>query len=147
MVNWKQDFALSVALLALAAAFYGAGAAYPADSFLFPSFLSPVLAVLSVLLGVSALKRRAPGAVLVDVRKLRGPAFLVVLTALFIVILPYMGFIPSCFLLSATFFLGMNHPNKAVALGVALVASVGIWAVFHLALDVSLPVGSLWETY
>lgn len=146
MVNWKQDLALSVVLLSLAAGFYSAGMAYPDTTFLFPSYLAPLLGILSLLLGFGALRRREPGQKLINWSSSRGPILLVLLTGAFILILPYLGFMPSCFLLSSSIFIALGYPDKKVALVVAVAASVGIYLIFHTALDVSLPVGSLWES-
>ncbi|CAK7028437.1 MAG: hypothetical protein DELT_02676 [Desulfovibrio sp.] len=143
MVNWKQDMVLGVVLLVLAKAFYFTGTGYPDGTFLFPSHLAPILGILACLLIISALRRREPGQNLIYWKSARGPVLLVLLTAAFILILPYLGFIPSCFLLSSSIFFTLGYPNKKVALLVALVASVAIYLVFHTALDVSLPMGSL----
>lgn len=144
MVNWKQDMVLAVVLFGLSAAFYFFGKDYPGSTFLFPSYLVPILGFLSICLFFSALKRLEPGQSLVNLKSARGPFLLVLLTAGFILVLPHIGFISACFLLSSSIFISLGYPNKRTALVVALIASVAIYLIFHTALGVSLPAGSLW---
>jgi len=144
MVNWKQDMVLGIVLLGLSVAFYSSGIGYPDSTFLFPSHLAPILGILSLCLIVSSCRRREPGQELVYWQSARGPVLLVLLTAAFILILPYIGFIPACFLLSSSIFISLGYPDKRVALAVGLFASIAIYLIFHTALDVSLPMGSLW---
>lgn len=144
MVNWKQDFILAMILFGLAVAFYVTGLDYPDSTATFPSYLSPILGFLAILLAGSALRRRAPGQALVNWQLSRGPVLLVLLTAGFIVILPYTGFILSCFLLASSIFISLGYPNKIKAMVVAAAAAVIIYLIFHTALGVSLPIGSLW---
>lgn len=144
MVNWKHDLTLSVILFGLAAAFYCAGLEYPDTTAKFPSYLSIILAFLALLLGTSAMRRRTPNVQGIDWQAAKGPIAIATLTAGFILILPHFGFISSCFLLSFSIFTALGYPNKKIALLVAITATLAIYAVFHLALDVSLPVGSLW---
>lgn len=146
MINWKQDFSLAVVLFCLAVAFYGVGLTYPDITVRFPSKLSPLLGLLAILLGVAALRRRdgIKGQQLANWKALRAPALLLLLTAVFIALLPYIGFFLSSLLFSSSIFFGLGHPDKKIALIVAVVASASIYFIFHLALGVSLPVGSLW---
>lgn len=143
MVNWKQDFVLSIVLFVSALMFYVTGLGYPDTTALFPSHLSPILGFLAVLLGISAFRRREGGVSLVNWGAAKAPVLVVLLTAAFIVILPYLGFMPSCTLLAASLFLSLGYPNKTVAIAVAVMAPFLIWCVFHLALGVSLPEGTL----
>lgn len=144
MVNWKQDMVLAVILLGLSIGFYASGLTYNDSSTLFPSYLSRLLMLLGACLLFSAYRRREPAQKLVSWQFARGPILVVLLTAGFILILPYIGFIPSSFLLASAIFLSLGYPNKVVAVGVALAASVLIYLIFHTALEVPLPMGSLW---
>jgi hypothetical protein len=144
MVNWKQDMVLAVILVGWSMGFYAAGLTYNDSSSVFPSYLSRMLMVLGACLAVSAYRRREPAQSLVSWQFARGPILVVLLTAGFILILPYIGFIPSSFLLASAIFLSLGYPNKVVALAVALIAAVAIYLIFHTALDVPLPMGTLW---
>lgn len=144
MVNWKQDMVLGIVLLGLSVAFYSSGIGYPDSTFLFPSYLAPILGILAICLIVSSCRRHEPGQELVDWKSARGPVLLVLLTAAFILILPYIGFIPACFLLSSSIFISLGYPDKRVAVAVGLFAAIAIYLIFHTALGVSLPMGSLW---
>lgn len=144
MVNWKQDMVLAATLFGLALGFYSAGLEYPDTTALFPSYLSQMLGILAFCLAVSAYRRRQPGQAVISWQFARGPILTVLLTAGFILILPFLGFILSCFLLASAIFLSLGYPDKIVALAVALGASVVIYLIFHTALEVPLPMGSLW---
>lgn len=144
MVNWKQDMVLGVILLGLAIAFYSSGLAYPNGSAVFPSYLSRLLGILALCQLYSSCRRKEAGQQLVYWQTARGPILVVLLTACFILILPYIGFIPACFLLASSIFISLGYPNKIVALMVGLAAAVVIYLIFHTALDVPLPLGTLW---
>ena len=145
MVTWKHDLALSVCLFCLSALFFITSRGYPDTNGYFPGFIACFLAVLSLLLCISAIRRRtADKEPFANWSALRAPALIVLLTGGFIVILPYIGFIPSCVLLTLSIFLSLGYHDKRVALAVALCVTLGIYATFHMALSVPLPVGSLW---
>lgn len=146
MVNWKQDMVLGVILLGLATAFYSSGLTYQDDSAVFPSYLSRMLGILALCQIYSAYHRKEPGQHLVCWQTARGPLLVVLLTACFIVILPYIGFIPASFLLASSIFISLGYPNKIKAVVVALAAAVSIYLIFHTALSVPLPAGTLWIT-
>lgn len=144
MVNWKQDIAISIVLLCLSAAFFFTSLGYPETNGHFPAYLACILAALSLFLCISSMLRRNGSQPFINWNALRGPALVVFLTAGFIVVLPYIGFIPSCVLLASAIFLSLGYPDKRAALMVAVCATVGIYVVFHIALGVSLPTGTLW---
>lgn len=144
MVNWKQDLVLSIVLLFVAMAFYLPGRDYPGTVAHFSSYLSEILGILAVCLAISACRRRSPGAYIINHQASRGPVLITLLTIAFIYLLPVLGFIPSCFLLAASIYLSLGYPQKITAILVALAASVIIYLVFHTALEVPLPLGSLW---
>lgn len=146
MVNWKQDMVLAVVLLGLSLGFYSAGRGYPEGVAVFPSYLSRLLMILSACLLYSSIRRREPGQKLVNWQFARGPILVVLLTAGFILLLPYIGFIPASFFLASAIFLSLGYPNKVVALVTAFTAAVIIYLIFHTALDVPLPLGSLWTS-
>lgn len=144
MVTWKQDMVLGVILLGLSMAFYSSGLTYQDDSAVFPSYLACMLGVLAICLIYSSYRRREPRQHLVCWQTARGPILVVLLTACFILILPYIGFIPACFLLASSIFMSLGYPNKIVAMAVGLAAAVVIYLIFHTALSVPLPLGTLW---
>lgn len=146
MVNWKQDMVLGVILLGLATAFYSSGLTYQDNSAVFPSYLSRMLGVLALCQIYSSFRRKEPGQHLVCWRTARGPVLVILLTACFIVILPYIGFIPASFLLASSIFISLGYPHKITALAVALATAVAIYLIFHTALSVPLPLGTLWVT-
>ena len=145
MTNWKQDLTLSLVLLAIAAGFYFGGLGYPRAAFLFPSYLSPMLGGLALLLGLSALRRKEAGARFIDWPRYKAPAMLVGLVAAYIGLLPVIGYIPASFLLSAAFFLAMGLPSRKLGLAVAAAASVLVYVLFAILLEVPLPHGVFFE--
>lgn len=145
VVNWKQDLALSIVLLGLAIAFYVTGLDYPDTTAMFPSKLAPILGVLAILQGISALRHQVPGKQLVNWAASRGPILVVLLMSGFILILPQLGYLVSCALFALSVFVSLGYPNKKKAVLVAVAASVIIYLIFHTALGVSLPVGELWS--
>ncbi|SHN57646.1 tripartite tricarboxylate transporter TctB family protein [Desulfovibrio litoralis] len=148
MINWKYDLLLAVSLFAIGLAFYITGSAYPATPFLFPSYLTVSLCILSVILGISAIRRSKEdvSSSKIEWHKYKAPAFVVALMAAYIGVMDYIGFLASGCLLLATFYIGMGFKNKILGIILAIVITAIVYAIFHIALEVSLPIGSLWET-
>ncbi|MFV0447818.1 MAG: tripartite tricarboxylate transporter TctB family protein [Vibrio sp.] len=69
----------------------------------------------------------------------------IVLNILAFVIIPYVGFYISCFLFSTVLmkFLGINEKLKIMIMPISLV--IAIYFVFHIFLNVPLPIGILFE--
>jgi putative tricarboxylic transport membrane protein len=136
--------ALAVAYTATAAGRYTYWAATGPGSGFFPFWLGLVLAALSILLLASAVRRPDPGPAWLPTG--HGAArfvVVVVVTALFIVLLPLLGMA-----LGTAVFLGVllrmleGHSWRTTA-AVAVGAAVANWAVFVLWLRVPFPVGML----
>ena len=136
--------ALAVAYTATAAGRYTYWTATGPGSGFFPFWLGLVLAALSILLLASAVRRPDPGpAWLPTGHGAARFAVVVVVTALFIALLPLLGMA-----LGTVVFLGVllrmleGHSWRATA-AVAVGAAVANWAVFVLWLRVPFPVGML----
>jgi len=136
--------ALAVAYTATAAGRYTYWTATGPGSGFFPLWLGLVLAVLSTLMLVSAVRRHDVGPAWLP--RGHGAARLVVVggvTALFIALLPLLGMV-----LGTALFLGVllrmleGHSWRAT-IGVAVGAAVANWALFVLWLKVPFPVGVL----
>ena len=136
--------ALAVAYMATAAGRYTYWTATGPGSGFFPFWLGLVLAALSILLLASAVRRPDPGPAWLPTG--HGAArfvVVVVVTALFIALLPLLGMA-----LGTAVFLGVllrmleGHSWRTTA-AVAVGAAVANWAVFVLWLRVPFPVGML----
>ena len=136
--------ALAVAFTATAAGRYTYWTATGPGSGFFPFWLGLVLAALSILLLASAVRRPDPGPAWLPTG--HGAArfvVVVVVTALFIALLPLLGMA-----LGTAVFLGVllrmleGHSWRTTA-AVAVGAAVANWAVFVLWLRVPFPVGML----
>ena len=136
--------ALAVAYTATAAGRYTYWTATGPGSGFFPFWLGLVLAALSILLLASAVRRPDPGPAWLPTGHGAARFVVVVLvTALFIALLPLLGMV-----LGTAVFLGVllrmleGHSWRATA-AVAVGAAVANWAVFVLWLKVPFPVGVL----
>ena len=135
---------LAVAYTATAAARYTYWAATGPGSGFFPFWLGLVLAVLSTLMLVSAVRRSDAGQAWLPMG--HGAARLVVIiiaTAAFIALLPLLGMVLGTALFLTVLLRMLEGHSWRATLGVAVGAPVANWALFVLWLKVPFPVGVL----
>ncbi len=144
MIPWKQDALLALALLILSGIFYFTALSYPEDVALFPTHLAPLLAALSGLLLISALRRRreATGQSFMWQRYSK-IAFISLLMLGYAFALVYVGYIFASIILVGIFFLSMRYTNRWIALVIALGAALLAYILFAVVLEVPLPTGIL----
>ena len=143
MINWKQDFTISVVMFGLSLAFGLTALGYPADANTFPLLLSGMLGVFSIALGAKSLMRITRGARLVEFRPYRGVMRQVLLTIAFILIVPVIGYALAGFLLCLCTAFNAGYGKRKTALLFSVAASVFVVAIFSLILHVPLPTGML----
>jgi hypothetical protein len=139
----RRELACAVLGLALAAAYWAAAEALPA-SFLsdavgadgLPKALATLLAVFSLVIAVQALRRRPEPPQGKNHLRALG---IVAAGFVYLVIVPYAGFLLSIALLAAAAALQYGAPRRA-ELGVfALGTAAVLWAVFRILLGIPLP--------
>jgi putative tricarboxylic transport membrane protein len=136
--------ALAVAYTATAAGRYTYWTATGPGSGFFPFWLGLGLAVLSALLLVSAVRRRDPGPAWLPTG--HGAArfvVVVIVTAVFIAVLPLLGMVLGTAVFLAVLLRMLEGHSWRATVAVAVGAAVVNWAVFVLWLKVPFPVGVL----
>jgi putative tricarboxylic transport membrane protein len=136
-----------LSVLALATVFFVVSLAYPYTSEygpgpgLFPQWISGTLIVLAVLYIIASVKGTHPGEPMPEARSLRNILFIVMSMALFVLLLPVLGFnvCGTLFLFALLFKSYKWLVNLAISAG----ATVFLYVLFAILLDVRLPVNSL----
>ena len=136
--------ALAVAYTATAAGRYTYWTATGPGSGFFPFWLGIVLAVLSTLLLVSAVRRPDPGPSWIP-RGHGAARFVVVVlvTAVFIALMPLLGMVLGTAVFLAVLLRMLEGHSWRATVAVAVGAAVANWAVFVLWLKIPFPVGVL----
>jgi putative tricarboxylic transport membrane protein len=135
--------ALAVAYTATAGRYTYWAASGPGSGF-FPFWLGLVLAGLSTLLLVSAVRQPDPGPAWLPTG--HGAARLVVVvlvTAAFIALMPFVGMVLGSAVFLAVLLRMLEGHSWRATLAVAVCAAIGNWALFVLWLKVPFPVGVL----
>ena len=136
--------ALAVAYTATAAGRYTYWTATGPGSGFFPFWLGLVLAVLSTLLLVSAVRRPDPGPAWLPTGHGAARFVVVVLvTAVFIALMPLLGMVLGTAVFLAVLLRMLEGHSWRATVAVAVGAAVANWAIFVLWLKVPFPVGVL----
>ena len=136
--------ALAVAYAATAARRYTYWSATGPGSGFFPFWLGVALAVLATLLLVRAVRQTDPGpAWLPRGHGARRLGAVVVATAIFIALLPWLGMTLATVLFLAVLLRALEGHTWRTTLGVAVGVAIANWAVFAVWLKVPFPVGVL----
>lgn len=136
--------ALAIAYTATAAGRYTYWTATGPGSGFFPFWLGLVLAVLSTLLVVSAVRRPDPGPAWLPTGHGAARFVVVVLvTAVFIALMPLLGMVLGTAVFLAVLLRMLEGHSWRATVAVAVGAAVANWAIFVLWLKVPFPVGVL----
>ncbi|WP_224407398.1 tripartite tricarboxylate transporter TctB family protein [Afifella sp. IM 167] len=147
----KRDTWVAVAVMAIAA--FAAWDVYDLKrgAAFFPLLMSAALFLGGAVLFVASLRRPAPaadaapeGSDTEEAKSIWVPLLeVVVLTAVFAVAMPWIGFYPATFLYLAVFFALRSELSRLTGLAVAVAMTVLIFVIFSLLLAVPTPVGPL----
>ncbi len=143
MLNWKQDFALAMLLLAMGAVFWAGVAVFPEDAQRFPRLLSVFLCALALYMAFGALRRRHREEEPFSWRPYRKVVLQVLCIAAFAVLLRPLGYALAGFLLCLCTAFNGGYPRKGVAVLFSLGVALIVFTVFTVALKVPLPMGIL----
>jgi hypothetical protein len=143
----RKDLVFGISMAALSIALAIQSFRYPADSAFFPRILSLLLLALSLVILIRALRRpkgEAGGGPAGVSAFMKSPPVLVFgATVLYVVLIPFLGFLVSTalFLFGSILFLNRRRPVLAILCGIGYAAA--LYALFHTVLKVTLPAGWL----
>lgn len=145
----RKDLVFSIFMVALSIALAVQSFRFPSDSAFFPRVLSILLLSLSVLLLVRVFRQLPPEDRTDGIRGnafnlMKSPPILVFgSTVLYVVVIPFLGFLVSTalFLFGSILFLNRRRPVLAAIYGICYAAT--IYFLFHTVLKVTLPSGWL----
>lgn len=137
----KVDVSLSLLCLGVSAVVWIVASDYDPIPSQFPKQLALVFAVLSVLLLLATILRPTPDQITWGelMKSLRSPLILAAGMGGYVLVLPRVGFIASSILLVMFVCRALGYRRMVRLATVATIASLGIYAVFALVLNVPLP--------